>query len=609
MRILLLPFIWLGRVLHWLRVGVLNLLTLAVLAFIAIGLIAKSPHHVAVPSKAALVLAPNGPLLYVRSQSWEQRLFDDLNQRKPSGVLVRHMVEAIDRAATDPRIHLLELNLSDFGGGSITQLDTVARALQRFRASGKPIYAYAPAYTQGSYLLAAQANHIYMPSLGMALIGGFTADHLYFKGLLDKLGVTVYAFRKGKYKSAVEPLTRTDMSAAAQTENEAWLSEWWKTYVDTVAKGRKLPAAHISAYADNLSQLITASGGNGAELALKQGLITHIGNERSFKRAIAAKLQQPVRKLHSIDLDRYLAATQRTSSAKDIIAVVPIDGALMPGSQDNPGTVAATLTVDQIDRLVHDKNVKAVVLQVNSPGGSVDAAEAIREAVLRLRKAGKPVVVSMGTLGASGAYWLSTAADRIYAHPTTLAADIGVFALFPNYAGTLAKLGIGYSGVATTPSAGALSPYAPLTPTTRKAMQAVVDHLYGRFVKLVAHARHLSLAQAGKVAQGRAWSGVDARRLGLVDGLGGMREALAETVKLAKLKTGAYRVDYLPEPRGSHPFALARHVAMLSLREALLPAGLDTPPVSEGLAQMRLLLDHAQPYGLFAYLPVAPRIR
>ncbi len=606
MRWLLAPFIWLGRILHWLRVALLNLITLAVLAAIALALFVRHAPMPSIPEKAALAIMPQGHLVYTRSQSWELKLMDELIGASRPNVLVRHLVTAIDRAAADPRIRLLALNLTDFRGGSITQLNTVAQALQRFRASGKPIYAFAPSYSQGAYLLASQANHIYMPRLGIVLIDGFSVHHLYFKNLLNKLGVTIYAFREGKYKSAVEPLTRTDMSPAAQTENKAWLQTWWQTYLQAAAKGRSVPDTQIAAYADNLPQLLAATQGNGAQLALQRHLITRIGNEYDFKKAVAKALGQPAESLSTVGVITYLKATTKPVRAAAEIAVVPIDGVLMPGDSPEPGVVAAAATVRQINRLRKNASVKAVVLQVNSPGGSVDAANDIRDAILRLRESGKPVVVAMGTLGASGAYWLSTAAERIYARPTTLAGDIGVFALVPNFAGTLKKLGINYSGVGTTPNAGALSPVAPLSPNVQQALQAVVGHIYHRFIELVAKSRHMSLSQAEQAAQGRAWSGVDAKKLGLVDGLGGMPEALADAAKLAKLKPGTYRVGYLNPPASGRPLGQLALPRLAKLGSALLPSA--TPVLGESLWQAELLINHAQPYGIFAYAPIAPRI-
>ncbi len=609
MRHIFLPFLWLGRALHWLRLGVLNLLTLAVLAAIVIALVALfSQIKVQVPERAVLWLQPQGSLVYSRSNSWQRHLLAQLDPVREQHILVRHLVQVIDHAAHDPHIHVLALDLQDFGGGSITQLLTVAHALQRFRDQGKAIYAYAPNYSNGNYLLAAQANQVFLPELGMALIQPFSQRGLYFRGLLNKLGVTVYAFRQGKYKSAVEPFTRGDMSSAAKEENSAWLATWWQSYLQAITKGRGLSIDAVQHYAATLPALLQQSQGNAAQLALQEKLITRIGNSEDFRDAVAAAMQQKPHKLRGISYHAYLRSiTHPLTTIKDEIAVVPIDGMLIPGDIEQRGVVAAEPTVQQLDHLRKERRVKAVILQVNSPGGDVNAANAIRRAVLRLRKAGKPVVVSMGTLGASGAYWLSTAADKIYAEPTTIAADIGVFVLFPDFSGLLHKLDIGYSGVSSLPKTPYLSPFAPLGDAEKKAFQAVVIHIYGHFVGLVASSRGIPLAQANRDAQGRAWSGVDAYRLGLINGLGGMKTAEQSAAALAHLHAGDYQLRYLPRPTGSSSFARLRSWALATL-VGNLPSEAASNQAALAMEQAHLLLQYSQPYGIFAYLPVSPQL-
>ena len=607
MNIFLALFAWLGQLLHWLRVGMLNLFTLLVLAVIGAALF-QATRHPAVPDDAALIATPSGSLVYSSSTMPWQSVVDKLSGQGRQEVLLRRLVAAIDRSATDPRIRLLALNLGRFNGGSLPQLETVVKALRRFRQAGKSIYVYAPNYSQGDYLLAAQANYIYLPPLGAVMIAGYADDHLYFKGLLSKLGIKVTVFRKGKYKSAVEPFIRENMSTSAKTENRAWLNVWWQTYVDTVAKGRGLAPAKIRFYAENLPQLLEQVNGNASQLARQQGLVNVIGDYRQFRKAVATALDQQPDHLRAIDYRDYFVATRSRQGSRSIIAVVPIDGMLLTGEEPVPRAVMAEATVRQLDRLRHEENVKAVVLQVNSPGGSVDAAEAIRRAVVRLRKAGKPVVVSMGTLGASGAYWLSTAANQIYAQRTTITADIGVFALYPDFSGTLTKLGIGYSGVATTANANALMPFHPLSPKIGQSLQAIVDHLYTRFVTLVAQARHLPLAQAEQVAQGRAWSGEAALHLKLIDHLGGLQQAIIKAAHLAKLPGKAYRVDYLPRSPGYSIVDWLRPRIMLGTLLSMEPIEWTVPGLQRApLRNLRLLLDQAHSYGFFSYGPMAPQ--
>lgn len=602
---------WVDRLLHGIRRGLLNLITLAVLAAILFAVF-HSSEGPGVPQGAVLTVAPEGHLVYSYSESDWQRAIDDLLDRPDNEVLIRSLTDAIDRAARDPRIKLMTLNLNRFDGGSITQLETVADALARFRKAGKPIYAYAGSYSQGAYLLAAEANHVYMNPLGTVMIVGYGAYQPYFKTLLDRIGVTMYAFRKGKYKSAVEPFTRTGMSPDAREENAAWLRTWWNSYATRVAAARGLEPAQIEGYASRLPQLVDAAGGNTAELARRQGLVNVIAAWQRFEKAVAKAAGQPLAQAQ-IDYLDYDAATRPHAAQSAAVAVVPLDGMIVGGDNAIPGAVASGPTVRQLDRLLHDAAVRAVVLQVDSPGGSVDASEDIRAAVLRLRAAGKPVVVSMGTLAASGAYMISSAAQTLYAEPTTLTADIGVFALVPNVSAALGKLGIDVGGIGTTPTVGSESPMMPLRPETASALQSHVNYLYKRFVSQVAEGRKLGFDQVDAVAQGRAWSGKDALRLKLVDHLGGIANAIADAARLAHLKPDGYRVDYLPRAGQKRGFAGLGQSMGLMTRAALGGGhgmrGLADMARLLGLPARELrdttqLLRSARPYGYFAYAPV-----
>lgn len=603
------PFFWLGSFLHGVRRLVLDLLTL----FVVAGLVSAGLRSIQVPpqvpSNALLRLHLVGTLRNVRgARPWAQRMIGLFSPSVQSGMVVRHLDWVIRHAATDSKVQALDLNLTDFSGGSLTQLDQVARALAFFRQHHKPIFAYAPTYSNANYLLAAQASHIVMPSLGYVLLTGFASKGLYFKGLLDKLGVNVYAFRQGKYKSAVEPLTRENMSHPAQVENLAWLHVWWNQCHTLIDQGRGFSSWELADYVTHLPSLLQASKGNAAQLALHRGLISHIGNHVDFERRMAKDLHTKVKALHEISWRAYRQATYHRISAPSEIAVVPLDGMLLPGNQEMPGIVATGPTVAQLESLLHERKVKAVVLQMDSPGGAVTTANAIRRTLWKLRRAHKPVVVSMGSLGASGAYWLSTAANAIYAHPTTLTADIGVFVLVPEYAGLLKKLGIGYSGVSVPAKGAYLSSFAPLTKPQEKAFQSLVDHIYGRFVGLVAKARHLPMRRVYHIAQGRAWSGLAAYRLGLVNGLGGMDKALAKAARLARLSPGAYTVHYLHRPAGTWSQQWMRRAVI-----SFLPQGLtgeaSMPPIPSQVQQVAAILRVARPYGLFSYLPVSTEIR
>lgn len=611
MRAVMKPFVWLGSLLHWLRRMVLNLVTLAILVGFGFAIFNAIRPPVVLPN-SILVVAPKGHLVYSFSQNRWQRYLDVAFERPINETRIRTLTRAIDRASNDPRIRILELDLRAFEGGSVTQLLSVAHALDRFRKSGKAIYAYAPSYSQGSYLLAAHANHVYLNPLGSVDIYGYSDYQPYFKKLLDRIGVVIYAFRKGKYKSAVEPFTRDDMSREARVENVAWLNTWWSTYLGNVAIARRLKKIRIKTYADQLPILIDGVDGNTSQLALNYGLVDKLGSWHDFTRDVAEAVGHHLVDANKISYRAYAAATSRTKRYSAAIAVVPIDGILLDGSLPIPGAVVSGPTVSQLNDLQHDSSVSAIVLQVNSPGGSVDSAERIRDAVLRLRASGKPVVVSMGTLGASGAYLLSTAAQSIYAHRTSITADIGVFALFPNISNALGKIGIGVSGIGTTTISGGLSPLMPLKANVAKALQSHVDYLYERFVSQVAEGRGLSTMKVDAVAQGRAWSGQDAMRLKLVDHLGGVQQAIKAAARLAHLRAGSYAVLYLPRAvQGGWMSTFDRGVIQglgnlgisnLFPLSAVLAAfqGMDSVELRDAM----LLLHAAHPYGYFALAPM-----
>lgn len=603
-------FVWIGALLHGLRRITLDLITIAFL--IGIGFfIFHYERAPKVPSNAILVVAPKGHLVYSHRQSPLRRMLKGFFEHQTSDTLIRTLTSSIERAAIDPRIKLMELDLRYFRGGSLTQLLSVSKALADFRKHGKSIYAYAPSYEQGTYLLAAQANHIFINPLGSVEIYGYADYHAYIKKLLGRLGVTVYAFREGKYKSAVEPFIRSDMSPAAREENDAWLSTWWSIYRENIAAARGLKLGQITGYSDHYPDLLAASNGDSIKLALKYKLINHVGTWHEYENAVVAAAGYSLKNAVKIRDASYAIATHKPVRSRAIIAVVPIDGVILGSATPVSGEVVSGATAAQLDRLAQDPSVHAVVLQVNSPGGSVTTAEAIRSAVLRLRAAGKPVVVSMGTLGASGAYLISSAAQSIFAHRTTITADIGVFALVPNFSKTLDKFGIGISGVSTSPFAGQLSPLVPLKPQVASALQKRVDYLYQRFVQQVAEGRHMTIEAVNQVAQGRAWSGVEAKRLKLVDHLGGMRKAIPAAANLAHLAPGKYRVIYLPSPE---QIGFLHKVEMLSLQsmDDVSPGGAllnsfiyssDVDSSNGGIRNMLLILHDAYKEHYFDYYP------
>jgi signal peptide peptidase SppA, 67K type len=524
-----------------------------------------------------------------------------LSEGPPSQTSVPMLVHAIDKAAHDPRIKLAVLDLDDLAGGGLPQLEEVASALQRFRAAGKKIYAWSDAYDQKSYFLAAQANQVSMSPMGMVVMQGFGVYSPYFKDALDKFGVDVHIFRVGKFKSAVEPFIRNDMSAPAREANVAFLGDLWNLYLDKLTTARKLKPGALKQYADDYAQLVADDDGDGAKLAKSSGLVDVVETSQQFVAAIEKQVGKASDGgFRSVGVRKYERAMRRAAGTDDrpVVALVTVEGDIVDGPSQ-PGSAGGDTISDLLDRARRDDKVKAVVLRVDSPGGSVTAAEQMREALRAVEKAGKPVVVSMSTLAASGGYWISMDADKIYARRTTITGSIGIFGIVPTFAKTLAKVGIHSDGVGTTPLTGAFRTDAPLSPAASQLIQSQINRGYQDFVDGVAKGRHLSVAQVEAIAQGRVWSGLAAKKIGLVDAFGGVRAAEAEAAKLAKLKT------YQVKPVEPHPQLLQQLVHGISVQTRMRLVGLgalaDSPLLGEVRRVQTLMAHLDDPHDAYAY--------
>jgi protease IV len=461
---------------------------------------------------------------------------------------LRDLVAALNKARDDGRVKAVALDLDGFTGGGQTAVGDLADAVRRVRAAGKPVIAYGVGYTDSSYLLASSASEIWLNPLGAVLLAGPGGSNLYYKGLLDKLGVTANVYRVGTYKSAVEPFIRNDMSPAAKENytalDQAELGDW-RTHVKQAR-----PKANIDLVMSNMNGAVAAAGGDMAKAALANGLVDRVGTRRQFEERLA----QLGGKADSSDKDDVGFARINLSSyvsdavernPKGPIGIVTIAGMIVDG-RAGPGTAGGDTIAREIDQGVHD-GIKALVVRVDSPGGSVLASERIRQALLDAKAKNIPVVVSMGSVAASGGYWVSTPANFIYAEPSTITGSIGVFGVIPSFQGTLQKLGIGADGVKTTPLSGEPDLLKGPSPEANQLIQSGVNSMYGRFVSIVAAARHKTPQQVDEIAQGRVWDGGSAHQLGLVDGFGGIDDAVAKAAQLAGL--GNERgVRYL-EPR------------------------------------------------------------
>ena len=458
---------------------------------------------------------------------------------------LRDLVAALDKARGDSRVKAVALDLDGFTGGGQVAIGDLADAVRRVRGAGKPVVAYAVGYTDDSYQLASAASEIWLNPLGAVLIAGPGGTNLYYKGLLDKLGVTANVYRVGTYKSAVEPYIRNDMSPAAKENYLALDQATLESWRQQVKQAR--PKANVDLFLSNLNGAVAAAGGDMAKAAAAGGLVDKIGTRRDFENRLAelgGKGKDDVG-FARIKLSSFISnAVDR--NPKGPIGVVSIAGMIVDGKA-SAGTAGGDTIAKEIEDGIRDKAVKALVVRVDSPGGSVLASERIRQALLEAKSKKIPIVVSMGSVAASGGYWVSTPADYIYAEPSTITGSIGVFGVIPSFQGTLAKLGLGADGVKTTPLSGEPDLLKGPSPEANQLIQAGVESMYGRFLGIVAASRHKTPAQVNEIAQGRVWDGGTAHQIGLVDGFGGMDEAIAKAAQLAKL--GDERgVRYLEPP-------------------------------------------------------------
>ena len=447
---------------------------------------------------------------------------------------LRDLVGALDAAKDDGRVKAVALDLDGFTGGGQVAVGDLVDAVRRVRAAGKPVIAYGVGYTDDSYQLASAASEIWLNPLGAVLIAGPGGSNLYIKGLLDKLGVTANVYRVGTYKSAVEPLIRNDMSPEARQNYQALGEAQLETWRQSVKQAR--PKANVDLFLKNMTGAVAAAGGDMAKAALAAGLVDKIGERTEFEARLAAlggKARSEPAGFNRIKLDSYITDAVDENPTGPI-GVVAVAGMIVDGKA-GPGSAGGDTIAEEIRNGIRNKGIKALVVRVDSPGGSVLASERIRQALLEAKARKIPIVVSMGNVAASGGYWVSTAADFIYAEPSTITGSIGVFGVIPSFQGTLQKLGIGADGVKTTPLSGEPDLFKGPSPEANQLIQTGVESMYGRFLTVVASARHKSPQEVDRIAQGRVWDGGTARQLGLVDGFGGMQDAIAKAAELAKL--------------------------------------------------------------------------
>ena len=528
--------------------------TLVVLSLIAsltlLWLTFKGGRPMTVEDNVALILAPTGVLVEQVDEDPSQQFLQDISGEQPAQSRLGDLIEALQTARDDPRINFAVLKFDGLWGAGLPQLEELAVEMRAFRDSGKKIVAYGPWYDQPHYYAAAQADEIVIDPMGMVAVEGYSLYGNYFKEALDKLGVDIHVFRVGEYKSAVEPFTRNDMSAEARSANLDWLGDLWRDYGAAIAQGRKLPDTTADDYVRELRAGLTRNGGDAAAYAKEHGWVTHIETLTDFRTRMSELVGRDedhgsFRQVHYRD---YLRATRAEHLAKapvaphDKVALIVVQGEIVDGPGD-VGQAGGDVISDLLDDARRDENVHAVVLRVDSPGGSVWASEQIRRAVRNLKAAGKPVVASMSTVAASGGYWVSMDADQIWAHDSTITGSIGIFGMLPTLDRSLAKLGIHTDGVGTTSLSGAFRIDRPLSPEMGAIIQSQIEKGYRDFIQGVAEGRKLEVEKVDQLARGRVWSGADAKERGLVDHIGGLKQAADAAAELAGLSVDDYQLD------------------------------------------------------------------
>jgi protease-4 len=596
--------IW--RILEGIRKVLHLALLLLIFGFVLAALHSSIP---VVPRSAALILAPQGELVEQIAGDPVRRALGEASGGPAPETLLRDVTDAIAAAKLDSRIKLIVLDVDEMGPSGLSKLQEIAAALRDFRASGKRVIAAGDSFSQSQYYLAAQAGEVYLDPMGEVSVNGFSYYRMYYKDAIEKLSVDLNVFRAGTFKSYTDQFSRNDMAPSEREETSVWLESLWHAYTQDVTHARSLPAGALKDFIAEQPASLQAVNGDMAKMALQRGLVTALKSRRQVADDLKGLVgeDESNHSFNSIGMNQYLAAVRSKrvlkgkSDAK--IGIVVASGEIFDGHQ-MPGAIGGESTSNLLRQARYDNAVKAVVLRVDSPGGSEFASEKILREVQALRKAGKPVVVSMSTYAASGGYYIAAAANQIFASPTTITGSIGVFSYIPTFQRTLEKLGVKVDGIGTSPLAGDLRIDRALGPVTKQLLQASVDHAYAQFVRRVADGRKKSVEDVDKIAQGRVWAGLDAQRIGLVDHLGGLKEASDAAAKLAELGKD-YDVDYI------EPDLSLREELLMQIRSQAVRLGQSAGLISQRtdverildplLEQARAITQLKDPRGLYSY--------
>ncbi|WOF42759.1 signal peptide peptidase SppA [Sphingopyxis indica] len=567
----------------------LALIFLLLFFVVLFGLLTGRPNAALPVSKGALVLELDGVVTEQPAEVDPLAALSGGQQLRE--FRVRDVVHAIETAADDDRVSAVVLDLDRFLGGGQVSLSEIGAAIDKVRAKKKPVLAFATAYTTDSYQLAAHASEIWSDPIGGVAIAGPGGSRLYYKGLMDRLGITAHIYRVGTFKSAVEPFLRSDQSPEAREANLAYAGVLWDDWLGEVKKAR--PKAKLDAFIADTPGLVKAAGNDLSKASLDAGLIDKLGSHMAFDERVAeisgASDDSRPWDYNAIPLDTWVAANPPEEKGSTI-GVVPVVGEIVDGEASN-GTAGGETIANHILDAASDDDVKAIVLRVDSPGGSVMASEQIRQALLAAKAKKKPIVVSMANVAASGGYWVSTPADRIFAEPDTITGSIGVFGILPSFDKALAKIGVNADGIATTPLSGQPDLLGGVNETFNQLAQASVEDIYARFTGLVAKSRKQPIEKVRTIAEGRVWAGGTARQIGLVDQFGGLPDAMAAAAKLAKID-GDYHAEYFEDEPSEFSKMLAELFGPDKDQTARAPRGwFGLAALNRQLTERRLVQD------------------
>ncbi len=544
-------FKYVGRFFTIIRNLLFNLLMLFAIGVIIFAFIPRESSEI-IQTDTILRLDISGDIVDEKQtlSVYEKLLKESFDQDTPEPeTALQDVLDIITQAAEDDRIVALVLNLKNMGHAGINQLQTIGQALKNFKETGKTVVAAEDYYTQSQYLLASYANRIIINPMGGVDIHGFGVYRLYFQEALEKLEINYNVFKVGTYKSALEPFTRNSMSPADQQQNELWLSALWQIYTKEITKQRNISLDALSYYTNNISEALSTTQGNTAQLAFATGLVDQIATRQEvtayLKTLIPNSFETPQMLSSNDYLNSLTPSYSQEISAGDKVGLIVAEGTILPGKQP-PGAIGGDSLADLIKTARKNKEVKALVLRINSGGGSAFASEVIRQELLELKKSGKPIVVSMGTVAASGGYWIAADADEIWASPATITGSIGIFGAIPTFEKTLASLGIYRDGIGTTPLAAGLDLTQPLPEQLKSAIQQSIVYNYDQFLQIVAGGRHMEKAKVAELAQGRVYDGQTAKTLGLVDNLGSLEDAIKAAAALANLND--FSTEYIQTP-------------------------------------------------------------